>query len=1271
MSVMSDWVGKTLGNYQIKALIGRGGMSSVYLAQQMTVQRDVAIKILDGTAGGEDFAARFEREVQIIASLEHIHILPIYDYGTLEGGSYLVMRYLEGGSLNERVRQQQIDLAEVARIITQVAEALDYAHGRGIVHRDLKPHNILLDLQGNAYLSDFGIAKLISGEGSLTKTGIAVGTPSYMAPEQWQGASVDARTDVYALGAMLFELLTGRPPFDSESVLSLMYKQLNEMPPLPSQLRPDLPTALDSIVLQAMAKPPDDRFESAGALAALVNRALRPAAPTNAVSAALLPRSTPALHPDTSPTKIPNLSEAFFVRREWVFDAFERWRRQDRAPVFFLTGPNGIGKSEIAQRFAQTLGGRVLSYELSAIQARTLDPRFFVDSLAAQIAVLLPDALSHSAGNVLQRAFADPVEVFENRILQPLVEESEPVYILIDGLELAFDYPGTPIIALLTVALNDPPDALRMIIAAAPDARLDRLLRRAERLELEANSDADRADLLATLSTRFATLLPNLGHNEADLQALERKSGGNPLYLNTVLEHLAFKRLAISDLATLPAGLDGLYAALIDKAAPDLRLMRVLSIARAPLSSQLLADIFDMTRPKMRERLNALRPLVRHNDPGWELAHPALRSWLINAYSAQVVETQRLMVDTLGGIPPAQLDHYALLNLSAHYVAAQEPERAYALLTDINFVEEKLNRAGLTELVADFKFVRSILKTTDAQNSEGTPDSSMPGNVGDLDIILGAIQAMAAALVNDAESVFGLLYNRLSGVPSLREALEASAAKRRAAWLRLDWPLRPLPAPGAETVWHGSPLVALAGNDDAGWLTASRDGMLRFWQEGVLRREWLGVPTADQAITGCALSADGSLALAAAQDGSARLWRTSSGAELITLKASARSITTCALSATSDQALTGCEDRLLHLWDLRSGKRLASFYEHPAAVRCCTFAEDAENHKRLALSGDESGSLWVWDCAANSLIWNADAHPGGVTALTVYGSEDAPPIAVSGGNDGTLRVWNLRSGALLHTLSGHAGRINALSVGQVNGETVILSASDDRSIRLWGLYSGQPLARLELHTQAVTGVVFAAGERVLSASLDGTLTLSAIQLSPVIESHSAEVTACAFLPSVQGVTQSALTASLDRELRLWDASNGQVLAIFRGHTGGVNACAVRADGQVALSASSDGSVRTWSLLQGGLLRILSGHNGMVLACALSAEPIALNGRRRWLAVSGGQDRNLRVWDVDTGQLAFTLKGHAEAVTACAFSPNGQWIASVAKDGTLRLWDVAS
>jgi serine/threonine protein kinase len=198
---MADLIGQQLGQYEITALLGEGGMAVVYRARQTTVKRDVAIKVIKhGLVDKGDFVRRFEREAQTVASLSHPFILKVFDYGQQGDSVYLVMELLTGGSLAGLIRRGPLSLDMTSRMFDQVASALDYAHRRGIIHRDLKPQNVLLDDEGNAHLTDFGIAKILSETTALTQSGMAMGTPSYMPPEQWQGRALDARADVYALG---------------------------------------------------------------------------------------------------------------------------------------------------------------------------------------------------------------------------------------------------------------------------------------------------------------------------------------------------------------------------------------------------------------------------------------------------------------------------------------------------------------------------------------------------------------------------------------------------------------------------------------------------------------------------------------------------------------------------------------------------------------------------------------------------------------------------------------------------------------------------------------------------------------------------------------------------------------------------------------------------------------------------------------------------------------------------------------------------------------
>jgi serine/threonine protein kinase len=253
---MTDLLGQRLGEYEVVALLGRGGMAAVYQAKQSApLQRDVAIKVVKPTAvEAADFVKRFEREAQIIASLSHPHIVKIFDYGQQGETVYLVMELLRGGSLRQRLKGGPLDLAEAARFLDQIASALDYAHQKGIVHRDLKPQNVLLDETGSLLLTDFGIAKALDETTGLTHSGKVMGTPSYMAPEQWQGQSIDGRADVYALGVMLFEMLGGEVPFKGDTPFTLMYMHLNDPPPSLRSLRADIPAEIEQVVKGALAK---------------------------------------------------------------------------------------------------------------------------------------------------------------------------------------------------------------------------------------------------------------------------------------------------------------------------------------------------------------------------------------------------------------------------------------------------------------------------------------------------------------------------------------------------------------------------------------------------------------------------------------------------------------------------------------------------------------------------------------------------------------------------------------------------------------------------------------------------------------------------------------------------------------------------------------------------------------------------------------------------------------------------------------------------------
>jgi len=271
--------GDEFAGYRIEQRLGRGGMGILYLAVEPGLERRVALKLIAPEAAADEvFARRFAEESRIAASIEHPNVVPIYAAGEEEGVPWIAMRYVAGSDLGRRIaREGKLAPAEAVALIAQVGNGLDAIHAAGLVHRDVKPANVLLSGEPgseHAYITDFGVARNVGTESGLTQTGRFVGTLDYVAPEQISGGSIDARVDVYALGCLLFKLLTGEVPFPREGEAARLYAHLNDPPPAPSLDAPEVPMALDDVVIRAMSKSPGDRYPSAGDLGRAAEAAL-------------------------------------------------------------------------------------------------------------------------------------------------------------------------------------------------------------------------------------------------------------------------------------------------------------------------------------------------------------------------------------------------------------------------------------------------------------------------------------------------------------------------------------------------------------------------------------------------------------------------------------------------------------------------------------------------------------------------------------------------------------------------------------------------------------------------------------------------------------------------------------------------------------------------------------------------------------------------------------------------------------------------------------
>lgn len=425
---------QAINRYQIMSEIGRGGMATVYRAHDPHFKRDVAIKVLPQQFIHDHmFRTRFAREAEAIAALEHPAIVPVYDFGEENGLLYLVMRLMMGGTLAGQIEQGPLSITDTITILDRISSALDRAHAQGIIHRDLKPGNILFDNYGDAFLSDFGIARLAGMGATLTGSAL-IGTPAYMSPEQIQGSHIDGRADIYALGIILFEMLTGQKPYHADTPAMLLVKKMTEPVPRILQIKPDLPAGCETIITQAMAKEPAGRFAKASEMA-------------QALSLTVADSSLPPLTP--TPVRAPTveLSSDFFVAGGTLrHDSPSYVKRPADDELFGLTlaskfcyvlTPRQMGKSSLMVRTARRLqnaGVRTAIIDLTQIGTNVSAEEWYLGLLARLKSDL---RLTVNLDPWWQsQARLSPVQRFTNFLQDVvLVEIKEPITIFIDEID--------------------------------------------------------------------------------------------------------------------------------------------------------------------------------------------------------------------------------------------------------------------------------------------------------------------------------------------------------------------------------------------------------------------------------------------------------------------------------------------------------------------------------------------------------------------------------------------------------------------------------------------------------------------------------------------------------------------------------------------------------------------------------------------------------------------------------------------------------------------
>jgi predicted ATPase/tRNA A-37 threonylcarbamoyl transferase component Bud32 len=436
ISVRNGLLGSSLGQYRIEGLIGSGGMATVFKAYQPILRRHVALKVLHNQfAQAADFSERFRREARIVAQLDHPNILQIYDFGEAGGVVFIVMPLVGGGTLKDHITHSS-SVRWCIQVLVQLAGALDYAHANGVIHRDVKPSNILLGLGGHPLLADFGIARALSESKGLTRTGLGLGTPEYLSPEQGQGHLIDGRTDQYALAMTMYEMLTGILPFQGQSPLETVMKQVNEPVPSLCAVRRDLPSSLDAVIQRALAKRAEDRFPDMRDFATALEQAFDFAPsfkgqvdssgqgigpsllpPTIPIAGMTLPYSHVHLEsgppigvqhgPSNSPglnatsiatthSNLPNDLTSFVGRKEQIVEV-SQLLHQHR--LVTLTGPGGSGKTRLALKVARNQLGAYADGIWLVELAGLTDPFLLAQEISAVLGI--KEQTGHSPADIL------------------------------------------------------------------------------------------------------------------------------------------------------------------------------------------------------------------------------------------------------------------------------------------------------------------------------------------------------------------------------------------------------------------------------------------------------------------------------------------------------------------------------------------------------------------------------------------------------------------------------------------------------------------------------------------------------------------------------------------------------------------------------------------------------------------------------------------------------------------------------------------------------
>ncbi len=1284
--------------YALRDYIGSGSFGTVYRAEQPGLGRDVAIKILRPEyANHPDFIRRFEAEAQLVARLEHPHIVPLYDFWREPSGTYLVMRYVSGGNLGQALARGPWSLDRSARLLDRVGAALAVAHRHGVVHRDVKPANILLDEDGNAYLADFGIAKNLGAPFAAkpAPAGDERGTPEYLAPEQLCEEPVTLQSDLYSLGVVLYEMLAGAHPFADLPAGERLRRQLQErLPPLHTR-RADVPEALDRVIQRATAKQPTARYPDALSLVADIQEVLSPTA-----AAAGPQLSDPSATPETylsgtsdratlryaaaqvleNPYKglraFQEADEASFFGRTALIQRLLTRLADDATPVRFLAvvGPSGSGKSSVVRAgLIPALRRGALPHSDRWFVADMLPGAHPLEELEAallRVAVNPPPSLLEQLATDergLLRAIKRVLPTDEQTELVLLIDQFEEIFTLVADEATRMHFLNS-----LLVAVTAPRSRLRLIVTLRADF-YDRPLLYPGFSELvreytEVVTPLTQTELQQAITGPAAragvTLEPALV--AAILRDVAAQPGTLPLLQYALTEPFEWRQ---GHLLTLDAyqstggvpgalarraddiynGLDGadheaarqlfLRLVMVDEGSEDTR-RRVPQAELEHLSTpetRLSGDEHPETTPEFGGIPAVIDAYARYRLLTFD-RDPVTRAPTVEvAHEALIRTWDRLR----GWLDESRADLRVQRRLAAAAAEWASGDRDPSFLATGARLAQFEGLADETDLAlstGEQAYLAASSAERDRQvREERARQATLAANLRRSEALRLAAEATVLLQAGGKAELIALL-----SIRSMTTAYTPQGDAALAGAVTMDYPVRIFDCHGGVTS------VAFSPDGQSLLIAAGSTAQLWDLRTGTLLRTFAGHT---DIICQVRFSPDGRSLLTSSNDATVRLWDVQTGQELRIFAGHTAAILPAVFSPDGSHVLSGSDDTTARLWDVETGRELHRFTGHTAPVVGVAYTPDG---RHVATSSFDATAR-LWDVATGAEVLRLIGHTAVVQCIAY--APDGSSV-VTGSYDKTARLWDVRTGDELRQFIGHGEYLKYVAFSP-DGRTV-LTGSDDGTARLWDVQTGVERHRFVGHTSFVFGVAFSPdGAFIATGSGDGTARLWSAQPHiqyPQFAGHRDGVTSVAL--SLDG--KFVLTGGYDKTARLSDARTGAVLRTFVGHSDMVRRVVFSPDGRHVLTASNDKTARLWDVETEATIHVFAGHRAALNSVAFSSD-----GK---IVVTASYDKTARLWDAQTGVVLQNYTGHTEQIFDVAFSPDGRRVVTGSVDGTTRLWD---